>query len=264
MIKIQPAALPIDAGEALEALQSQIDACSTYTERIFHAQQRFENENRLGNAVFDTVKMTLASMCSGACRCMYCEDSSASEIEHFHPKSFYPNFVFAWLNYLYSCGPCNRTKLSHFRILSVSGEFVDLFRMRRGSAVEPATGAPVLLNPRVEDPLAFLSLDLVDTFHFVPRHAKGTLEQARAQYTITLLKLNMREILPVARREAYLSYRARLHEYAALRGTLAGDRVAEAISRCGHPTVWSEMKAQAHLIADLKPLFDAAPEALAW
>jgi hypothetical protein len=264
VIKLRLASLPLSAGNALKALQSQIDACSSYAERISHARQRFDNENRPGNAAFDAVKITLASMCSGACRCMYCEDSCASEIEHFCPKSFYPDLVFAWLNYLYSCGPCNRTKLNHFRILSTAGEFVDLFRRRGGSVVEPAAGSPVLLNPRVEDPLAFLSLDLVDTFHFVPRHAKDTLEHARAQYTIMLLKLNAREILPVARREAYLSYRARLHEYVDIRGSLASDHLAEAIRRCGHPTVWVEMKAQAHLIADLKPLFEAAPEALAW
>jgi hypothetical protein len=41
-------------------------------------------------------------------------------------------------------------------------------------------------------------------------------------------------------------------------------RLAMAISRCCHPVVWAEMKAQSTLLPDLAQLFAAAPEATTW
>ena len=55
----------------------------------------------------------LSAMCHGPRRCMYCEDSAADEVEHFRPTDLYPEFVFAWMNYLYACGPCNVRKKNH-------------------------------------------------------------------------------------------------------------------------------------------------------
>jgi uncharacterized protein (TIGR02646 family) len=262
MVKLKVASLSGHAERALKVWQSEIDACLSYAERVSRARQRFGTQNRPGNIVFEEVRGVLAEMCGGAGRCMYCDDSAASEVEHFRPKSFYPGLAFVWVNYLYSCGPCNRAKLNHFRILTEEGESMDLMPTIGAVDVPPAMGVAVLLDPRIDDPLEFLSLDLVDTFRFVPRHAVGTWEYSRSIYTIECLKLNTRDILPVARREAYENYRARLEEYAARRGTAEGAKRAAAISRCGHPTVWAEMKAQAHVIRELAELFTAAPEAL--
>jgi uncharacterized protein (TIGR02646 family) len=260
MMKIEQSALPASADRALMDLQLHIDSHPTFPERVERARQRFSAENRAGNPTFDAVRKTLVSMCCGASRCMYCEDSAADEIEHFRPKCFYPHLVFVWLNYLYACGACNRAKSSHFRILSGNGEYIDLAQ-KPGAMEEPASGAVVLLDPRVDDPLKFLSLDLIDTFHFVPRYEEGTVEHARAEYTIARLKLNERDILPFARREAFGHYQARLREYIGARGTPVGERLAAAIRRCGHPTVWAEMKAQSPRISNLRELFAAAPEA---
>jgi uncharacterized protein (TIGR02646 family) len=195
---------------------------------------------------------------------MYCEDSLASEVEHFRPKTFYPDLVFSWINYLYSCGPCNRIKRSHFRILVEPSRHIDLSRRRADDVVKPRDGSPMLIDPRRDDPLQYLSLDLIDTFWFVPRHIEGTHERARAEYTIELLKLNERDFLPLARQEAYAGYRARLGEYVHARNTERGEHLAKAISRCGHPTVWAEMKTQSLLLPDLAELFAAAPEAFDW
>jgi hypothetical protein len=111
--------------------------------------------------------------------------------------------------------------------------------------------------------MEYLALDLVNTFYFVPRYPEGTPGYTRADYTIDRMRLN-RDFLSAARQEAYTSYRARLREYVALKNMPSSAHLAAAISRCGHPTVWAEMKAQAHLIADLVPLFGAAPEAHTW
>jgi len=113
-----------------------------------------------------------------------------------------------------------------------------------------------------------MELDLVDTFYFLPSAPLGSIEYVRADYTITVLRLNERDLLPAARREAYLSYRARLVEYIEKRNAGRSkkrlDDLVKALKRMGHPTVWAEMKRQQGLIQELRDLFATAPEALAW
>ncbi|GHU99396.1 hypothetical protein FACS189483_08610 [Spirochaetia bacterium] len=50
-------------------------------------------------------------------KCAYCEcnvtESSYLEVEHYKPKSIYPEKVFDWENFLPSCSPCNKTKGTH-------------------------------------------------------------------------------------------------------------------------------------------------------
>ena len=58
----------------------------------------------------------------------------------------------------------------------------------------------------------FLDLEIVDTFVFLPKGGLSEIDEARAGYTIEVLKLN-RDVLLAARREAYGEYRARLYEY---------------------------------------------------
>lgn len=263
MIRIQGATLPQSATDALCELQAEIDAVPAYSERIKYARLRFEKENCVGDETFDVVRSVLATMCTGARRCMYCEDSAASEIEHFWPKSHFPELVFVWLNYLYSCGPCNRIKGSHFRILVSGTEYIDVKRVKALPA-EPTKGLPALIDPRRDDPLKFMGLDLKDTFWFVPRHAVGTVEYMRARYTIDRLKLNDRDFLPQARKNAYDSYRSRLKEYVEIKKIGSADHLARAVSRYDHPTVWAEMKGQRDALPELAELFAAAPEALCW
>jgi uncharacterized protein (TIGR02646 family) len=64
------------------------------------------------------VKDTLVEMFHG--KCAYCESSitviTYGQIEHFYPKSAYPDKTFAWDNLLLSCDKCNNThhKGTHF------------------------------------------------------------------------------------------------------------------------------------------------------
>jgi hypothetical protein len=114
-----------------------------------------------------------------------------------------------------------------------------------------------------------MMLDIVgDTFLFVPTGNVGSVNFVRATYTISVLRLNQRDYLPVARREAYHSYRARLREYAAdLDAGVAAailTRRVDALRRMQHPTVWHEMRRQHGLIPELAALFRRAPEALMW
>jgi len=200
---------------------------------------------------------------------MYCEDSAADEVEHHRPKDLYPGHVFAWENYLYACGPCNGPKNNRFAVFAADGSLVDLTRKRGQLPKPPPTGDPVLLHPRIEDPLDYMMLDIRgNTFLFVPTAPKTSREFKRADYTIAIMELNYKDHLPIARREAYGSYRARVTEYISKRnagvGRLRLRLMIKAIKRMQHPTVWSEMRRQHAKIPELARLFQLAPEALNW
>lgn len=42
--------------------------------------------------------------------CAYCEQTDPGEVDHFRPKSQFPNEVYVWSNWLFSCHPCNQAK----------------------------------------------------------------------------------------------------------------------------------------------------------
>ena len=125
----------------------------------------------------------------------------------------------------------------------------------------------MLIVPREDDPFAFLDLEIVGTFRFLPREDLREIDEERAEYTIGVLKLN-RDVLLEARREAYRSYRARLFEYRGLRDSGASDAdlaiLRKPITTSIHPTVWREMQRQHALINTLAELFEDVPEALNW
>jgi len=83
-----------------------------------------------------------------------------------------------------------------------------------------------------------------------------------------MLRLNERDILPEARRCAFGSYKARLHEYH--RKQAGGCPKAElqqlvlGIRKMPHPTVWAEIKRQHLLHPELRELMATVPEALDW
>jgi hypothetical protein len=269
MINITARDLDASVASILRSYQDEVDAEPQYSQRVALAATRFGSRNRPDNPAFREIRRVLSEMCSGARRCMYCEDSGADEIEHHRPKNLYPELVFAWNNYLYACGPCNGPKNNRFAVLDAAGTLIEITRGRTDPIVPPAPGDAALLDPRTEDPLQFMMLDIIgDTFLFVPTAPAGSPNHLRASYTITLLRLNQRDYLPVARREAFHSYRARLMQYVvelesgADPVTLA--LLVTALKRMQHPTVWQEMRRQRSLIPNLNSLFTRAPEALTW
>ena len=269
MIQLRDRALPETTQEALDGWQLKIDAIADYAERVEAGKAQFSRRNTSTNPTFRVVRDTLTDMCSGARRCGYCEDSYADEVEHIKPKDLYPEWVFVWANYLYACGPCNGPKNNQFAVFATAtGDVIDVTRKRGAPVTPPELGEPVLIDPRHENPLAFMMLDLQDTFWFMPLGAPDSQHYQRAEYTLRALRLNDRDALLEAREEAYRSYRARLSEYITKRdGDAPGaelDDLIAAINRMGHPTVWKEMQRQHHLIPALHDLFERAPEALHW
>jgi uncharacterized protein (TIGR02646 family) len=268
MIRIPERTLAGNLLRALAHYQAAVDAEATFAEKVALAKVSFGSANAKGNATFDSIKTALDQMCSGARRCMYCEDSAADEIEHFKPKSFYPEQTFSWENYLYACGPCNTGKRENFAVRIQTGGIVYLKRKPRAVPVPPPPGEAVAIHPRLEDPFSYITLDIAgDTFVFRPIPGLDGVQFERAEYTIELLKLN-RDVLLRARRDAFKNFLLRLQEYVTTRDR--GDPVpalkaiVTSIQRMQHPSVWREMCRQAQSIGMLQGLFDRAPEALNW
>jgi uncharacterized protein (TIGR02646 family) len=266
MIPVPNKSLDQAHARKLKEYQAWVDSQPDYPQRVEAAKARFQACNRPSNATFRAVRLTLKEMCHGSRRCMYCEDAPADEVEHFKPKDLYPEVAFAWDNYLYACGPCNGPKNNQFSVLSRKA-IVDVTRGRDDPVVPPRKGRPALINPRKENPLDFLMLDIINTFEFIVISDPGSLESERAEYTLRVLRLNERDYLKKSRRTAYGAYRSLLREYSeeAVAGNhAAAHRIKNYILESNHATVWAEMKRQKGSIPELQALFDRAPDALHW
>lgn len=148
MIRLPDVPLPAEAHANLAEYQREVDTLPDYAARVVHAKGRFAALNKKGNSTFDSVKATLAKMNSGARRCAYCEDSAADEVEHIRPKTLYPELVFAWVNYLYACGPCNGPKNNHFAVFAEgTGALTNVARARNAPVVPPIAGKAVFIDP---------------------------------------------------------------------------------------------------------------------
>lgn len=265
MLKVRNGRLATEVKEKLNEYQEDVDSQPSYEDRVARAKTKFGQRNRRSNMAFAAVRAKLTDMCRGARRCMYCEDSVADEVEHFKPKDLYPEDVFVWNNYFYACGPCNGPKNNKFKVIQAGG-LIDVTRARGADIVPPATGSPALIDPRREDPLDLMILDLRDTFEFSEIADSGTVDFMRAEYTIEVLRLNVRDYLVEARETAFGGYLDRLEQYVVKKNEGASThelaRRRRGIQRETHPTVWGEMKRQHAFFPRLAELFAEAPEAL--
>lgn len=100
------------------------------------------------------VKRQLQQMAGGRQRCMYCSDSAGTDIEHFWPKSIYPEQMFRWPNLLLCCTGCGRDC--------------------KGSQFPLVNGNPALLDPTVDDPWDFLDFSPATGILFARMDSKGS------------------------------------------------------------------------------------------
>jgi uncharacterized protein (TIGR02646 family) len=267
LIQLTNIPLPAQTQEKLNDYQQEVDKELNYAKQVSAAKKLFRLRNTSKNQTFHMIRATLDQMCSGARRCCYCEDSCADEVEHIRPKDLYPERVFVWKNYLYACGTCNAPKGNQFAVIeSKTGHFVNVARRKDDPIVPPLPGISVLIDPRHENPLDYMALDLLDTFMFVPTADNDTQAYRRANYTI--LRLNSRDVLIKARRNAFDSYKARLYEYQKKQTNGATRQelkyLIKSLQEMHHPTVWFEMKRQHRFHNELNQLFQEIPEALEW
>ena len=85
-------------------------------------------KNKRG-AAWDEIRETLRAMASGRQRCMYCEDSEGTDIEHFYPKATYPQYAFDWDNYLLAMAQVGEADYL------VTGDKADLLSLQRHGRV---------------------------------------------------------------------------------------------------------------------------------
>jgi uncharacterized protein (TIGR02646 family) len=270
----------------LNTVQSAINAA---TDNISAAKNAWLN--RTNNAAFIEIRATLETMCVGKGICNYCENNEATDIEHIYPKSFFPELAFVWENYLLACKTCNsHYKLDKIAVFNPPGS-ITRFDVSRGSV--PPTNEVLMINPRTENPLDFLELNL-RTGMFLEICPTETREYVKATYTLEVLSLNTRDALREARevRAKYLYQKlvtaVAVHEapdfatletivnnndpFIPLNHTLPFEEVKEellanirnAIVSGPHPTVWIEIKRQALYYPNFDALFRRLPQALHW
>lgn len=267
MIRLRETTLPANTAAELAAFAAEVTGLSAHGARVEHAATLWARKNRQDNKTFRVVRQLAFEMCSGPRRCGWCEDSCADELDHILPKYHYPERAFIWLNLLASCGKCNSDK----RDAAAVFESADDHRWTRLTRSEPPrpppAGISALIDPRVEDPLEFLELDLAGSFVFGPHLDADARTEARARFTIEALRLNERDYLIDARRAAFKAFWGILTRAVQAHEQGRPEEVAEerrAIALQNHPTVWAEMKRQRTYFPELANLFDRLPEALDW
>lgn len=262
MIHLRSDPCPAEILGELAQHQRRVDEAGGYVQQVKAAATAWESCRK--KKVLRDVRGLLRAMCSGSARCMFCEDSAGAHIEHFRPKSRYPGLVFAWANLLYACSVCNERKGSRFKIRRADGR---ILRLRSRARTAPPAGEPLLIDPRHDDPMELLFLEL-ETGKLMPRSEPGTPGFSRAISTIKTLGLNERDAFRRARRRMFLTYRTLLERYVARKRKGAAPaelrRLIEVIRGHGHRTVWEEMKRQREQRPKLRALFAQAPEALTW
>lgn len=236
----------------LQNLQDQINNEINFASKVAKAKTLFANKKntRAGKEIFEDIISCLTEMCYGACRCSYCEDSVADEIEHVKPKNFYPELTFVWNNYVFACGNCNGPKNNKYAIIdSETQTIIKINTLSNRKHEPPPVGVDAIINPRISDSMDFVYLDIGQTFQFITRKDINEVDKIRAEYTFNeVLRLNQREHLRVARENAYNNYKARLAFYnlAKKDGEAQDllDNMIDGILNEAHPSVWKEIQRQ--------------------
>lgn len=98
-------------------------------------------------------------------KCSFCEckpeESSYIQVEHFYPKSLYPEKTFEWNNFLPACGKCNLVKSDH------------------------DTKNEEIVNPYIDNPSEFFSFN---SLRMIPN--QNCVEKDKAEKTIEECGLN--------------------------------------------------------------------------
>jgi uncharacterized protein (TIGR02646 family) len=100
--------------------------------------------------------------------CAYCEQVCKGEVDHFRPKSLFPEHVYEWSNWVYACHTCNHNKLE---------------KWPRGGYVDPCAKSAQVR------PEAHFDFD-TKTAEIVPKTGATAVQRRRALATIQDLGLN--------------------------------------------------------------------------
>lgn len=186
--------------QQLDRYQKQVD---TSTDPVGKSAAVWKNFGR--SAARARTLETLIDMCPGVTRCMYCEDSQGTAIDHFRPRSTFPGSSFVWLNYLLACSFCNSN-------------------MKRDAFPLAPDGSPLLIDPTLVDPFEHLAL-AARTGEYVGRTDIG-------RATVVVFGLNRDECVR-GRRNAWVAMEALILRYGAThrqQGSAATGRILTALT----------------------------------
>lgn len=125
------------ATETLLARRTETIAAAPTTERYATAVKQW----RSATAAKRHVRGLLRQMAPGIERCMYCDDSQGTDIDHFQPIADDPLRAFDWPNHLLACSYWNSNTKGH-------------------KYPRDETGTCLLIDPTVDDPASHLVLFL--------------------------------------------------------------------------------------------------------
>lgn len=274
----------------LTDLQNSVNGEATFANKAARAKALWNGKNGSmdGKAAFDNIKAVLETMCVGTEICNYCEQNEANDIEHIAPKSFFPEKAFVWNNYLLACKQCNTGyKLDTCYVLNDDGNIVDVTR-----GTQPLHPTLAFINPRLENPNDFLLLNM-EAYQFELLPDLDNAQTHKANKTLDILKLNERDVLIEARKNAARYYYDRLDRLVRILNAATILEIQQiltpyenliddtqplatlkenikngfknAIQTFQHPSVWHAIKT---IESRVKPrwqhLFAQLPEALAW
>lgn len=297
MIQLAKKNLSAASEKLLKELQSEINSESNFLKRASKAKSFWKSKasTKKKKECFEEIISTLKEMCVSIEVCNYCENNEANDIEHIHPKSFYPNLAFEWTNYLLACKQCNSGyKLD--KCFTVNHDLSTSF-IKRGT--KPKTKSTVaFINPRVEDPNKFMLLDLGSqnlpaTWKFIVHPKLSKLDQYKAAKSLEILRLNDRDTLIHARKNAARFYYDRIERLNRIMNSKSFEELKlnitpyehaidksislekniekfkkgfkKSIQTHAHPSVWySIKKIQSKIDDKWKKLFNAMPECLDW
>lgn len=164
--------VPLDPTAQADLDNRQTAVNRMRTDAAFSAANEWKNARQ--SATLSAVMATLAKMMGKRQRCMYCLDSHGTDIDHFWPKTPYPERMFVWLNLLLCCVECGRFKGDRFPTLN---------------------GEPRLIDPTSENPWDHLDFDPT-TGNVVPKFEATCNGYApKGVATVGLLQLDQREAM---------------------------------------------------------------------
>jgi uncharacterized protein (TIGR02646 family) len=157
---------------------------------------------------------TLKDMAGPSAHCMYCVHSEGADIDHFWPKSAYPDRMFEWNNLLLSCPLCGRIKGVQFPLSD--------------------DNMPLLIDPSAEEPWQHLDFN-PETGVITARYDRALKDWSpRGRETVRVLRLDEREALSKGYSKSYRRLRHAVDQFLASDGTNANDFPEHLADEDGH------------------------------
>ena len=163
--------LPSEAVRGLRKRQAKVDG--RVHQGAFDAVKEWDAGRK--SVPVKSAHGVLQTMAGETERCMYCQDSHGTDIEHFKPKTPFPESMYQWENMLLCCAECGRFKGDRFPI--------------------DADSKPLLVDPSRQNPWDYIDFD-PQTGNMTARFISATADFSKeGETTVAVLHLDRRGAL---------------------------------------------------------------------